>query len=82
MAATVFFTASALGAAAFLVDVFFSVVALAAVFFAVAIIFSFVDLHKTPGCLHSLAIQSDVEFRIARNTNLLHAKKPVFVAMK
>ena len=74
-----FFTASALGAAAFLAVVFFSVVALAAVFFAVAIIFSFVDLHKTSGSLQCRTIQSDVELRIARNTNLLHAKNLSFL---
>jgi hypothetical protein len=78
LVAAVFFTASALGAAAFLAGVFFSVVALAAVFFAVAIIFSFVDLHKTSGSLQCRTIQSDVELRIARNTNLLHAKISVF----
>ena len=72
----------AAGAAAFLAVIFFSGVALAAVFFAVAIIFSFVDLHKTPGFFHGRTIQSDVELRIARNTNLLHAKTSVFIAMK
>ncbi|XJC74589.1 hypothetical protein ACHFCA_29800 [Delftia tsuruhatensis] len=55
--AVAFFTASALGAAAFLAVVFLSVGALVeAVFFAVAIIFSFVDLHKT---LRGTGLRSD-----------------------